>query len=124
MKGGPPSFQRAPLGGAGGGVPPTMMQYGNPAAAGFPSQQGSGVMGAGAAMGMGMGMGMGMRPAGVGVPAGPTVGGNVIPDVSTLGAKTAKAQGHGQGQQAEAQKAHKAPDSFSFVMDAMQDSIK
>eukprot|EP00752_Nemacystus_decipiens_P013398 g11863.t1 len=125
MGGGFPPFQRGPPGvgmGAGGGGAPAMMHYGNPSAAGFPShqQQRAGVMGAGVAM----------RTAGLGAGVGSTAptGGKVIPDVSALGAKTAgvpggwqQGQGVGKGAQAEAPK---APDSFSFVIDAMQDSIK
>ena len=131
MGGGLPAFQRAPAGvGAGAGCAggaPAMMPYGNPAAAGFPlQQQRAGVMGAG--MGMGVGVGVGMRPAGAGVGVGTTVpaGGKVIPDVSALGVKTAGAAGGWQQQQQQQQQQgqEKAPDSFSFVMDAMQDSIK
>lgn len=120
MGGGPSSFQRASVGvGAGaGGVAPNMMHYGNPAA-GFPSQQRAGLMGAGA--------GMGMRPAGVGAgvgPAGPT-GGKIIPDVRALGAAGGAGGWQQRGQEkAQQAEAPKAPDSFSFVMDAMQDSIK
>lgn len=121
MGGGLPSFQRASAGGV-----PTMMHYGNPASAGLPSQQRGGAMGAGA--------GMVMRPAGVGAGiggVGPVASGagKVIPDVGVLGAKptAGAAGGWSQGQekaQGQSPQAPKVPDSFSFVMDAMQDSIK
>lgn len=101
-------------GGGGGGQPiPGGLRYGNPVRVGGgfqPQQRGVGVVGArGAAVGMGM-----MRPAGSGGGVG-GAGGKVIPDVSTLGG-----EGGGRGERPQA----KAPDSFSFVLDAMQDSIK
>ncbi|CAM9364260.1 unnamed protein product [Ectocarpus sp. 13 AM-2016] len=115
----------AAFGGNVAGGTPAMMRY-NSAGGG---QQRVGV-GAAAVAAAG---GLGMRPVGVGGVAinGGLGAGKLIPDVSELGVgdqqqQQQQGQAKGQGQQAAAGTAGapKAPDSFSFVRDAMQDSIK
>ncbi|CAM9207713.1 unnamed protein product [Scytosiphon promiscuus] len=124
------SFPGTGLPGVGGGVP-AANQYNNSVVGGFHQPHRAGVMGAGGRMG-----GMGMRPAGVGSGGGglgvaSAGSGKVIPDVSALGSGAGtkgwqqSQKGQGQGGKAEGEaRAPKAPDSFSFVMDAMQNSIK